>query len=462
MSKLLIDFNKLFSNYFNTLKYPAFILDSEDKIIHANKTAVDKFNTKLGESFNNYFTLDGDKKTIKVIGKESSDYIVKNYSLNDKYSLIILEQFEQNLDLSEIIDKIPVGLIIFNKEGFPVYHNREFENLWGISSELLNGYNLFEDDRLKSTGVLNKIKEIFEGKSYLFLEGYYDKLLEKGKGYKIWVETTIFPIYNEDEKVEYVVIIHKDISEVKLAEEEIKIAKDSEMEANRLKNAFLQNISHEIRTPMNSIIGFGELIVDTVKNKIASEESYMLTNFMVGIKRLNRTLNQILELTQIDTGNYEVNIQPLNLKEEIEEAVNSFRHELAEKKLELYINLDEKHLNILADKAALNRILNNLIENAIKFTNKGYIKIESYSNINETILFCSIKDTGIGISEEYLNHIFEPFSQEEDGFNRPYEGNGLGLALTKRYLDIINSSITVDSVKGVGSTFTFTLPIFKS
>jgi len=361
-----------------------------------------------------------------------------------------------------IVEKFPVGVIIFDKLGNPVFCNEAFEKMWGIKKEDLESYNLFEDKLLKSTNLLDQIKQVFEGKPSLFLEGYYDTLLEQGRGYKIWVETTLFPLYDDESKVEYVVISHKDISEVKLAQEEIRIAKDEAAEANRLKNAFLANLSHEIRTPLNAIIGFGDLMLETVKDKIEESEYDLLSNFQIGIKRLYRTLTQILELSQIDTGNYQIEIEPLNLKEEIQKVISEFRSDIESKKLEVQINLDENHLNILADKPALNRILTNLIENAIKFTPKGYIKIETFPNKNETILFCSIKDTGIGISEEYLDHIFEPFSQEEDGFNRPFEGNGLGLALTKRYLDLINSSITVDSVKGVGTTFTFTLPIYKN
>lgn len=360
-----------------------------------------------------------------------------------------------------IVEKIPVGIIIFDKEGNPVYHNEAFEKMWGIQKEQLDNYNLFEDKILKSTNLLDKIKQVFEGKPNLFLEGYYDTLLEKGRGYTIWVESNIFPILDDKGNVEFVVVSHKDISEVKLAQEEIRIAKDEAAEANRLKNAFLANLSHEIRTPLNAIIGFGDLMLEIVKGKIDENEFDLLSNFQIGIKRLYRTLTQILELSQIDTGNYQIQIEPINLKDEVQKVINDFRSEVENKRLEIVLNLDENHLKILADKPALNRILTNLIENAIKFTEKGYIKIESFPNKNETILFCSIKDTGIGISEEYLNHIFEPFSQEEDGFNRPFEGNGLGLALTKRYLDLINSSITVDSVKGVGSTFTFTLPIYK-
>lgn len=366
------------------------------------------------------------------------------------------------MDFKKIVENLQDGVVVFNKEGNVIYHNKSFEQLWGVYQEAIKNYNIFNDKALISNRLIDQIKQVFKGKPFMYVEGYYDSLLEQSKGYTIWVETNLFPLFNNEGEVEQVVFVHKDISEVKLAQEEIRIAKSETAEANRLKNAFLANLSHEIRTPLNAVIGFGDLIYDTLKDSNTETDLHLLNNFLEGIRRLHRTLTQILEISQIDTGNYQIKIEPVNLKDEIITILNEFKIELEKKKLEIQLTLDEKHQMVLADKPAIRRILQNLFENAVKFTNKGYIKIETYVNKNENILFCAIKDTGIGISEDYLEHIFEPFSQEEDGFKRPFEGSGLGLALTKRYLDLINSSITVDSVKGVGSTFTFTLPVFRN
>lgn len=459
---MVIDLNKNFSELFDITEELILLIDKNQSILKINQTGKNILQLNEGDKIVEVLNLDYSLKRATLSSNPFMTFNFKEIKLDDEKNLLILKNANlSNQYLNEILFKIPVGVIVFSKLGKVAFYNHNFIELWGIKEEDLIDYNIFEDDRLRTTGVSDKILEIFNGKSYLFLEGYYDSLLEKGKGYRIWVESTIFPLFNEENSVEFVVFVHKDISEIKLAQEEIRIAKDEAAESNRLKNAFLQNLSHEIRTPMNAIIGFGDIIADLVKDKLETNDYEMLSNFNLGIKRLNRTLTQILELSQVDTGNYELKIEPVNLKEEIVKVLQEFKSDIQQKKLDVILSLDEKNLIVLADAPALNRILTNLIENAVKFTQKGYIKIETYSNYNETMLFCSVKDTGIGISENYLDHIFEPFSQEEDGFNRPYEGNGLGLALTKKYLDLINSSITVDSVKGVGSTFTFTLPIYK-
>lgn len=462
MENMVIDIIKNFSNLFDLTEQIVLLVDKNQSLLEINKTGKELLPLTKGDKLDSYFNLDHSKKELSMKINPKLIFKFSAVDINDGNTLLMIKQVNENKKyIEEIATKLPIGLVVFNKIGEIVFYNQAYLDLWGIKKDDLINYNIFEDRQLNSIGLLEKIKEVFEGKPFLFLDGYYDSLLEKGKGYRIWVESTIFPIFNDKNEVALVAIAHKDITEVKLAQEEIKIAKEEAEESNRLKNAFLANLSHEIRTPMNAIIGFGDLIADIVKDKLDPSEYGFLENFNIGIKRLNRTLTQILELSQIDTGNYELKIEPVNLKNEIEKVLSDLKGDIEQKNLEVILNLDDKNKTVLADAPALNRILTNLIENSVKFTQKGYIKIETYPNLNETILFCSIKDTGIGISEDYLDHIFEPFSQEVDGYNRPYEGNGLGLALTKRYLDLINSSITVDSVKGVGSTFTFTLPIYR-
>lgn len=461
MENFVIDLSKNFDLFFEKLKKPALLLNNQNQIIKINSIAKSYLKFNEGDIFPLInLAQSKESNTLKI---DSLEFKSERIDLSDGAFILILDTPSENFNLLKtIISNSPLGIIIFDKSGKPIYYNNTFEEMWGIKQDLIKNYNLFTDERLQTMGVLSQILKIFEEKQTLFFEGYYDSLLEQGKGYSIWVESTVLPVLNDKNEVEFIVIIHKDNSDIKLAEEEIRIAKTRADEANRLKDAFLQNLSHEIRTPINAIIGFGEILAELVKEKIDENDYNLLENFIAGIKRLHRTLTQILEISQIDTGNYQINIEPLSLRDEIEKVIKELKSEIERKNLDLIINIDDEYNMILADKPALNRILTNLLENAIKFTNKGYIKIETYPSYNKTLLFCSIKDTGIGINEKYLDHIFEPFSQEEHGYNRPYEGSGLGLALTKRYLDLINSSITVDSVKGVGSTFTFTLPIYKN
>lgn len=458
---------RYFKQIFDDLSEIFILTDSSGNIIDINKTGLNFFDKEelLGVHQNikqllNVENLDFNSQ--EIIELKNNRFKIEKIKFNDDFFLLKFIPHKISEEIyQQIVSKIPIAVLLFDSKGNLKYFNENFLNLWGVLTEELDNYNIFEDKQLKAIGALDKIKQVFEGKPYVFLEGYYDSLLEKGKGYRIWVETTCFSLKDNEGKVKYVVIVHKDISEVKLAQEEIVFAKKEANEANRIKRAFLENLSHEIRTPMNVILGFSEIIADYSKDMLPAEEQELVHNFRQGILRLYRTLTQILDLSQIEGSLFELQIQPIELDEIIKSVVSLYEKEAKNKNLEILLDLDPDYNIILADKICLTKALSNLVDNAIKFTNRGYVKIETFTNNAKNILFCSIKDTGIGISEEYLDHIFEPFSQEDIGFSRAYEGNGLGLALTKRYLDLINSSITVESVKGIGSTFTFSLPIFK-
>jgi signal transduction histidine kinase len=214
-------------------------------------------------------------------------------------------------------------------------------------------------------------------------------------------------------------------------------------------------MSHEIRTPINAILSFSSLLKEVLEDKLSGglAESFKIID-KAG-RRLIRTIDEILEMSQIQTGNYEYNSVAVDLAKEILENLLA----------EYYYLAKEKHINIKfenkvcseafvnADRHMVNQIFSNLIDNAIKYTPEGEIEIVQYKNEQEK-LCVKIKDTGIGISEDYLPRLFTPFSQEDSGYTRRYEGNGLGLAIVKRYVELNNAEILVESQKGKGSVFT--------
>lgn len=337
MENMVIDLIKNFTNLFDLSDQIVFLVDKNQSLLEINKTGKEFLHLNKGDKIDSYLNIDYSKKELSVRTKPELKSKFNAVELDGGNTLFVIKQVDENKKyFEEITSKLPIGIVVFSKNGEVAFFNQAYLDLWGIEKDDLINYNIFEDRQLNSVGLLDKIKEVFEGKPFLFLEGYYDSLLEKGKGYRIWVETTIFPIFNERNEVELVVIAHKDITEVKLAQEEIKIAKDEAEESNRLKNAFLANLSHEIRTPMNAIIGFGGLIAEIVKDKLDQSEYGFLENFNIGIKRLNRTLTQILELSQIDTGNYELKIEPVDLKTEIEKVLNDLKSDIEQKILRLF------------------------------------------------------------------------------------------------------------------------------
>jgi CheY-like chemotaxis protein/two-component sensor histidine kinase len=169
----------------------------------------------------------------------------------------------------------------------------------------------------------------------------------------------------------------------------------------------------------------------------------------------------MLEFAQIEAGIYKMNMETADLNEILKSCLDTVKKSAAEKKLITKINFNSNPVHVDVDVHAVENTINNLLSNAVKFTKQGFIEVESGILDERELAFCKIKDSGIGISAEYLDHLFNPFSQEDLNIGRNFEGNGLGLALAKRYVEKLGGSLLVDSIKGVGSTFTLTFPLSK-
>ena len=254
--------------------------------------------------------------------------------------------------------------------------------------------------------------------------------------------------------------IDRDITEKKLAEnerekmiKELIAAKEKAEQSGKLKSEFLSQVSHEIRTPLITIVSYTNLIKEDFKEgRIDSLYEYLESLSNSG-ERLERTFNLIVNAAQVLTNNYEPNFKALNLVQDILLHIYSEFEKQAERKGLDYIFIDNsKDKNIIADQYSVNQLFSNLFDNAIKYTKKGFVKIEVIQE-NESV-FVKVSDSGIGISGDFLPYIFEPFRQEEQGYSRKFEGNGLGLMLTKKYCEMNNAEMVVESIKGEGSTFT--------
>lgn len=236
----------------------------------------------------------------------------------------------------------------------------------------------------------------------------------------------------------------------------IEIAESNAANAEKVKDEFLAQISHEIRTPLNIIINYTDLIKDEVKDFIEKDTELFFNAIEVDSKRLIRTIDLILNMSQIKKGKCKFKYEDIDIVNDIVIPVLSeFSVDLKEKNLKLNFDALAKYPTVKTDRYAIEQVIKNLMDNAIKFTDCGKIKVKVYDEISN--LCISIQDTGRGISEEYLANLFEPFSQEDHGFERRQDGNGLGLAVVKKYLELIDGSLSVDSKKGQGSTFTIKL-----
>ncbi|MCX6285175.1 MAG: ATP-binding protein, partial [Bacteroidetes bacterium] len=242
----------------------------------------------------------------------------------------------------------------------------------------------------------------------------------------------------------------------KLIEQELIRAKDKAEESDRLKSAFLANMSHEIRTPMNGILGFAELLKEP---HLTGEEQQQYINIIDRSgKRMLNVINDIVSISRIEAGQMAVSISATQIADQIQYVKNFFNPEAERKGLHLRVvnKLPVKESLIKTDREKLYAILTNLVGNAIKFTNAGVIELGVDRKIDYLEFY--VKDTGIGISEDQKEIIFERFRQGGDLTNRFNEGTGLGLSITKAFVELLGGKIWLDSELGEGSIFYFTLP----
>ena len=250
--------------------------------------------------------------------------------------------------------------------------------------------------------------------------------------------------------------IARDVTERKRAEKELIEAKNRAEESDLLKSAFLANMSHEVRTPLNSIIGFSELLADSYFEEEQKKE--FIQNIITSGNSLLNIISDIMDLSKMQSGQVKIRRKQLDVLKLISTVKEQFAIQAEENKLELLLTYSDNNEEtiIFTDPERLRQIFNNLMSNAIKFTAEGRIEI-GYQHKGEMIEFY-VKDTGIGIPEEYHKKIFERFRQVETEKTRKYGGNGLGLAITKNLVELMGGKIWIESETGKGSSFYFTVP----
>ena len=363
---------------------------------------------------------------------------------------------EKEVMLSSINRNINEGIYRSTGTKGLVYVNEAFSEMFGYGNQeevfAIDPNELYMDpeDRDRLSEMLKENPRISN----------FEVRFRKKNGQSFWGLMNAIRTQNVNGEIYYDGAI-RDISSMKDIQEELEEAKTRAEEMNRLKTNFLANMSHEIRTPINGIIGLAELMDEEFSDhETLSEYTGMLKQS--GLRLLN-TITSILDLSKIEAQRMDVALSELSFHEAISQVIPSL-HILAERK-----NLDFEYFNdapnaiIRIDPYVLEQIINNLVGNAIKFTLKGKVSIQTgLTVVSKTdMVYCRITDTGIGISESFLPQIFSSFVQESHGIGRNFEGTGLGLSIVKRYLEMYGGSIHVESVKGEGSTFEFRLPVYQ-
>lgn len=252
----------------------------------------------------------------------------------------------------------------------------------------------------------------------------------------------------------------RDITARKQAEAKIRTIQLQNLqlqEAARLKSQFLAIMSHELRSPMNAIIGFSQLLLRQNQKLLAKSQQNMVERIFNSGKHLLTLIDDILDFSKIEAGSLQLNLKEINLAELVIDTLEELHSLFEPKNLELQIDINLENPNIINDNTRLRQVLVNLLSNAIKFTDTGSVQVKVWELDSDKVAI-AIKDTGIGIAETDIQHIFDEFWQVNQTISRQHGGTGLGLAITNRLVCVMQGRITVNSQLGEGSAFCVELP----
>jgi signal transduction histidine kinase len=238
-------------------------------------------------------------------------------------------------------------------------------------------------------------------------------------------------------------------------QDELSAARDAALEASRLKSGFVANITHEIRTPLNVILGYADLMVERLAEINDESVSEYAEPIHRAGQRLLDTIGAVLDLSRIESGAFELQPVAIMLSAMVERHVKDLSVLARKKGISLYSQIDVPDATVIFDEHCLSNTIINLLQNAIKFTERGSVSVRVFRDRKGTLAL-EVRDTGEGIDAVYLPRLFEPFSQESQESARSHEGAGLGLALVRRYVEFNRARIEVESTKHVGTTFTVT------
>ncbi len=415
------------------------------------------------------------RKHIAVLEKKNKEITEASEKLKTTYDDLKVSQERYR----SIVENATIGMYRTRKDGKILYANKTLLNMLGYKeSELMKiDLNVEKKNRNEFIELLER-QEIITGR---------EDLWHRADGSEMWVNESAWIIRNNKGKILYYEGIVEDITKRKHAEKaaaeyrerlektniklrninkEIEAARKEAEEANRAKSEFLANISHEIRTPLNSIVGFTDLLESRVNNP---EDLNYIHSIQMSSNNLLRLINDILDLSKIQAGKLELVLEPVYLVKLVEEIRHIFYPQVEKKNLEFIIESKiEKDLSLFLDITRIRQVLFNIIGNAIKFTDKGSVRLTVYAESCENrdkerkTLHIEVEDTGIGIDLAELDAVFDAFTQSKSNVGKNLLGTGLGLSISKKLVELMGGTISVESVKGKGSLFIITIPCLRS
>jgi len=355
-----------------------------------------------------------------------------------------------------ILANMNLGLLEVDINESILYANQSFCEMSGYALDEMIG---LEAKTLFPTSAASPVLDQKNALRRKGISDAYELTVKNKNGEERWWLISGAPSYNDSGELMGSIGIHLDITERKKLELELNEARNVAEQSVKAKEAFLANMSHEIRTPMNAIIGMGRQLE---KTEMQQQQRFFLNTITTAADHLLVVINDILDISKIEAGKLELESLGFDPSEVLKHVTRIMQPRAEEKGLEMQLNIDENIAPVLiGDPHRINQVLLNMISNAVKFTEKGGVTLSCRLRKKikqKQVLEFSIRDTGIGISEEYLDHVFEKFTQEDRTTARKYGGTGLGMAITRELVELMQGQINIFSKKDIGTEILISLP----
>lgn len=379
---------------------------------------------------------DGAFDTVLVVGRDVT---------KEKHHRRRLEESEDRW--RRLIDYNPESIVVFAEDRI-VYANRATARLYGVEhpADLIGRsvYDFFSAEDY--TDVQRRLSRLYAGTE---LDPHHYRLI-RSDGREVDVDVYSVPIrYAGKNAVQSVM---RDVSEQREYEQKLIEARLRAEEVARLKSSIVTNLSHEIRTPLANVLGFTEVL----REHVDDQGGQMIDIIEHGIERLMATLTAVLELGRLESGDGELTPSEVDVTAVLRRAIDEAQPLAEKNNVTIELAASSESFIALLDPDVLYDIVWRLVDNAFKFTQDGSVVVRLEANDADTCI--TVEDSGIGISTEFLPHLFDEFEQESKGMDRNYEGVGLGLSIVKRLIDLSGARITVESSRGTGSSFCVTFP----
>jgi PAS domain S-box-containing protein len=357
-----------------------------------------------------------------------------------------------------LFDSVPDGILMVNAAGHIVLANRQAEAMFGYGHGALLGspIDVLLPDRLRARHIRHRAGYVVQPRPRVMGAGL-DLYGLRGDGTEFPVEISLSPLQAEEEH--FVLSAIRDISERKRIETELRRANLELERASQAKDSFLASMSHELRTPLNAIIGFTGMLLMKLQGPLTADQDRHLRTVQASAKHLLALINDLLDVAKIGAGKTELHLESTVCQQAVQEVVEALRPQAQAKAIELEFSAPPEDLMVKADRRALRQIVLNLVSNAIKFTDRGHVRVRLGAHPGKPgVARVQVADTGRGIPGEAQKSLFEPFSAAGSESRRRGEGTGLGLYVSRRLAELLGGDLEVESVLGRGSTFTLVLP----